>query len=266
MPPKFLSRHYPLLAPASNDPGSGGAPAPQPQPPAPNPPAPPAPAPQQTQPPGQMHIVPQRDFKKIKENAELKGRRAMEVELLQKFGVKSLADLEAKLKPAAPPAPPPGQPGSIPEGKPAAAKRLQKQIEQERAARAKAEKQKAELSQRLKAERAENMLRLAAARAGISDPEYALHLVKSHRRSLPPEEAEKPFDEAAFFEGLKKTHGFLFGPQVRPANTAAPTNAPAPAPTTNPPPTSTPEPTREQIMKMKPAEYKAFMRSRGFQT
>lgn len=87
----------------------------------------------------------------------------------------------------------------------------------------------------LNAERAANVLRIAALRAGVTDVDYALHLARVHVRTIPPSKL-KTFDENKFFaETLRESHPHLFATQAAPAT-------PAPKPATTGPSGGEPAP------------------------
>jgi hypothetical protein len=104
-----------------------------------------------------------------------------------------------------------------------------RQLNQQRAAEAKIRKS---LEKQLDAVQAENTLRLAAAKAGVQDVDYALHLLRIKLTNKSEEDLSK-FDENTFFSTeLRASHPYLYGVEVRPASTATATEAaPSPAKT-----------------------------------
>lgn len=96
--------------------------------------------------------------------------------------------------------------------------------------RASEEKLRKSLEKQLDAQQAEHTLRLAAAKAGVQDIDYAMHLLKN-KLANKSESALEGFDEDAFFsKDLRASHPYLYGVETRPASTSAqsePTPAPA---------------------------------------
>lgn len=83
---------------------------------------------------------------------------------------------------------------------------------------------------------ADAQLRESAARAGLVDIEYALHLIKRDPKvAQMTNEQRVAFDETKYFNDLRATHPTLFGIEQAPAQTA-----PAPAPAAGPKPAPLP--------------------------
>lgn len=109
--------------------------------------------------------------------------------------------------------------------------------------------------------KAEMHLRTLAARAGVQDIDYAVHLFAQKVDGLKPEEAEK-FDEASFFQGLKKTHPYLYGESVQPATTGTGTGSPA-APAPGATAANAAAGAKTDATKLSPQAYRELLRSRG---
>lgn len=97
-------------------------------------------------------------------------------------------------------------------------------------ARASEEKRRKDAERRLSALEAEMSLRTAAVRAGVTDLDYALELL---RRKISGKTADelKTFSEDDFFaKELRTSHPYLYGVTEQPANTSAGGNAPRETP------------------------------------
>lgn len=244
-----------------NTPGGTQQPGNQPpaNPPAPNNAAPPAGGGGGAPPnPDKTVVVPTSAFKRIKEEEYQRGQQEALDAIAREAGygshtelAKALASLKnppAPQTPAAPPAPNRTDPNTDPDPEELAEARQQRRAEgkfqrqlentlNERNKYANDAKRYREEAEAKAAEvdaiRAEMHLRTIAARVGIQDIDYAIHLFSQDVERLTPEEAEK-FDEKAYFESKRKSHPYLFGEQVVPATTGpgvggAPTS---PSPTT----------------------------------
>lgn len=107
-----------------------------------------------------------------------------------------------------------------------------RRLNQQRAAE---EKRRRALEQQLDATQAENALRLAAVKAGVTDPDYALHLLRNKLQNKSAEELES-FDEDEFFsKNLRETHPYLYGVETRPASTSQSAAPPTPSKATQAP-------------------------------
>jgi hypothetical protein len=83
------------------------------------------------------------------------------------------------------------------------------------------------LQREIDAKEAEMQLREVAIMNGVKDVDYALRLLSRNLEGKNDAEIEK-FNEAEFFMGLKTSHPYLFGENVRPATTGTGVgNAPA---------------------------------------
>lgn len=134
----------------------------------------------------------------------------------------------------APPAARTARPAEEPESRPAPTGKQLSQREIDRIARERAEleeknrrlgrdkarreKEARELRRELDAKEAEMELKISAIQIGITDPDYALVLLKRHLSGRPSEELAA-FNERSFFAGLRKTHPILFNEATAPANT-----------------------------------------------
>lgn len=104
----------------------------------------------------------------------------------------------------------------------------------------------------------ESELKIAAIRAGVVDPDYAVHYARSVLKSKTPEELRN-FDENSFFVELRKTKPYLFGAVEMPATTS--NEAPAPAnPRVDASASSQGTPGLPDVRKMTREEYAAYMR------
>lgn len=202
------------------------------------PPAPPAAA----QPPAEPKQVtmPSNTIAAIRKEEREKGKKAAQNEMnarAKALGYKSWEDFEAaekarkagggKKKPEGSQAQKPAaQAGAQPnDADDSTTRRLQRELARKDEEIARLRRQLANADRRRKmAERglastsAEVTLREAAVRAGVTDVDYALHRL---RREMQGKSAEDlaAFDEAKWFEGLRKTAPHLFGVERQPANT-----------------------------------------------
>lgn len=102
-------------------------------------------------------------------------------------------------------------------------------LEKEKRLRIRAEKS-ARLRQReLERTQVEIQLRGAAARAGVKDVDYAIHLLRREIEGKNPEQL-KGFDETKWFSSLRETTPLIFGETVRPATTGTGITGHPPAP------------------------------------
>lgn len=97
-------------------------------------------------------------------------------------------------------------------------RKSQEQLERERRQRIKAERSAKASQARLDAEQGRMSLERVATKNGIVDPDYAITLLTRHLEGKSEEEL-RTFDEAAYFNGLRKTHSYLFGETTVPAST-----------------------------------------------
>jgi len=186
----------------------------------------------------QLVSMPSTAIRALRSEARRKGKLDAEGESLQRLkalGFDSCDALaEAQKKPATPEPPPAREP--IPARTPKDPKQMgatadQKLVKENARLleeRKRLSRQRAATERRLKqAERerdalaAEHSLKLAATKAGVSDVDYAVVLLK---RSLTGKSAEElaAFDEGKFFgEELRKSHPYLFGVESTPADTGA---------------------------------------------
>lgn len=195
--------------------------------------------------------VPTSAFADIKAKAREQGAKDALGNLARELGFEDLAGVKAalaRLKETPAQAPekksPQAEPGAEDDGSQAVSQAKQerrqaaatlRQLERltaERSRYAQEAKQQEEAARAARVEadnlRAEMALREHAVRAGVQDVGYALHLFVQHVDKLSPAEAAK-LDEAAWFQGLRKTHPYLFGEVVQPATTGNGAGAP-PAP------------------------------------
>jgi hypothetical protein len=112
----------------------------------------------------------------------------------------------------------------------------------------------------LEAAQSEADLRLSAVRAGITDPDYALALLRKHIGTIVhDEEALSALDEREFFTGLKKSAPYLFATQSVPATTG-------PSGEENPPPAPSgggdPAPPVD-VRSMSKIEYAKYLQGKG---
>ena len=144
------------------------------------------------------------------------------------------------------------------------------QVRKANKARANTDKRNKELERSLRAMEAETELKILAVRCGVHDVDYAISLIKRHTASMSPEDLNK-FDEEKYFrEDLRKERPYLYGEEVRPADTT-PTSAkptgekpgnetPAPPPP-NPPPNG--QPGEVDAKSMTRDQFEKFLASKG---
>lgn len=211
-----------------------------------------------------------------------------DVESMKAAAAKMKAASRAPAAPAAKPKPQSGTPAPTRESRPSSSEssvdyaailreRDDLRAKNERLAREKARVERAarEAKREALANAAEGELRSIAASEGIVDLEYAIHLIRQHTNGM--DEAKlRSFDERGYFRGLKAKHPYLFGQVQQPASTGLPEN---PGQATKPgssvqitggsvPATpSAPNPQgghgRTDVSKLKPEEFKAYLRSKG---
>jgi hypothetical protein len=248
-----------------------------------------------TTPAGKFVQMPTHQVGKIKREAG----QAANKKLAQELGfadVESMKAAAAKMKaasraPSAPVAKPKVQPGaSVPqrESRPSSSdssvdyaailrERDDLRAKNERLAREKARVERAarEAKREALANAAEGELRSIAASEGIVDLDYAIHLIRQHTNGM--DEAKlRAFDERGYFRGLKAKHPYLFGQVQQPATTGLPENpsqANKPGSSvqitsgavnaTPPAPSAQPSNGRTDVSRLKPEEFKAYLRSKG---
>lgn len=124
-------------------------------------------------------------------------------------------------------------------------------------------RKRVELQRELDKRQAEMALREAAAKAGVRDIGYALHLLRDHLSGMPQQDLAS-FEEGKFFEGLRQSHPYLYGETVRPATTGT---GGAPAHPSSPrPDVATQAATngkRTDATKLSAQEYQDLLRARG---
>lgn len=106
----------------------------------------------------------------------------------------------------------------------------------------------------------ESELKIAAIRAGVIDPEYAVHYARTALKSKTPEELRN-FDENSFFVELRKTKPYLFGSVEMPATTSSDVVPPQQRPgqqVQQQDNSGTPD-----VRKMSRDEYAAYMKKHG---
>lgn len=221
--------------------------------------------------------VPTASMAAIKQRAREKGRAegAAEAEaklakLARFIGLESLDDLD-KLDPAqfraqqAPAAPATAKPAAAPRA--VVQRKLQaaeqRFLDEKRRLTRTVNTQQKQLQQaqrQLAAQQAEAELRVAAARAGVLEVDYVLHVLRTELRGKTPEEMAT-FDEQTYFADLRTRKPFLFGENVVPATTSptTPKDAPPAAPNEQ---TST-KPTTVDAKTMDRAQYIETLRKRG---
>lgn len=238
------------------------------------------------QPANGVHVLSQSAFKKMKEKERERGKSEALKEMALAAGFSSPEEMQkamAKLK--AQPASTKGQQGK-PQGQPKPGAQAQatgpkpgenpnKTItRQEREIAAlreengrlrqqlgRADQRRKQLQQHSYAREAEFELQRVATLQGINDTDYALRLFTRAMEGKSEEELAK-VDEAAFFKDLRKSHPYLFGEVVRPANTGTGTGAP-PAPNAREATTTTAQGSQVDARKMKPEEFQQHLRARG---
>jgi len=221
---------------------------------------------------GKVVQMPSAAIAKMRREEREKGKRALQAELdasAKKLGFESHAALVAAAEAAkkAPPAKPQTQ--ARPQQRVVPAARVEKDKAVREAEIIKARRAAAVAEKRLRRERratqklqAEYALREAAVRSGISDPEFALHLLRKQMQGKTQQELAG-FDESKFFAGLRDTHAYLFGVTVQPATTSPGKKgeaAAAPAPKGLEAP---PAPTTPDARKMSREEYNEHLAKLG---
>lgn len=79
------------------------------------------------------------------------------------------------------------------------------------------ERRRRQVERELEATKAETALRVAAAKAGVHDVDYALHLLKQDMRGKPAEELASFNEDEYFSKTLRQKHPHLYGTETRPA-------------------------------------------------
>lgn len=143
------------------------------------------------------------------------------------------------------------------------------QVRKANKARANTDKRNKELERNLRAMEAETELKILAVRCGVRDVDYAISLIKRHTSSMTPEALEA-FDEEKYFrEDLRKERPYLYGEEVRPADTtptsAKPDAKPGEQPPTPPPPNPPPngQPGEVNVKDMTRAQFEEFLAKKG---
>lgn len=133
---------------------------------------------------------------------------------------------------------------------------------------AQTEKRNRDLERDLAAKEVEWELKLIAVRQGVRDVDYAVTLIQRHTANMSPEELNA-FDEEKYFrDDLRKERPYLYGEEVRPANTD-PTQPPAGAAPNGgapPPPKKAPPPATSEVVDAKSMtreQFEAHLRSQG---
>lgn len=205
----------------------------------PSEPQPEAPPVQQAREP-QIIQIPTSTMKRIKEEERQRGRAALRNELdteARKLGFRSHDEMVRQIatsrrnpapKQAAQPQP------AASDGAPAEQRESPRKIaalerdvarltdERKRANRrvADLEREITRLKAGLDSKDAELALRVAAARAGVQDVEYALHVLQGHLRGKSEEELRGFSEEKFFADTLRASHPYLYGVETRPANSS----------------------------------------------
>ena len=224
---------------------------------------------------GAIITVPTSAMRRIKEEERARGKRLAKQEAdqrAQSLGFANTEELEqaaaATKKPAvsaipATPAPEPALPASgddVTQLK-AAIAQLEAKNRQLAKKNVGADRETRRLQQELEAAEAASTLKFAAAKAGVVDVDYALHVLKKHVATL-PSDGSVVFDEGKFFrETLRASHPALYAVQDRPAHTGH--NEPAlsrPTPVVKPPETNG---AIKDALKLSREEYDARLRALG---
>ncbi len=144
--------------------------------------------------------------------------------------------------------------------------------------KARAERTSRERQRQSLASQAESELRSIAAGEGITDLEYAIHLIRQHTNGM--DEAKlRAFDERAYFRNLRGKYPYLFNQVQQPANSGLPEN-PGAARTgssvqmavgeqrANQPPAPAPRQPggRVDTSKMSRGEFQEYLRGKGIST
>lgn len=140
--------------------------------------------------------------------------------------------------------------------------KTQQVLERERRQRIHAERKAKEAQANMDAESARFSLERSAWGKGIRDTDYAITLLTRHCEGLTDDDLNK-FDEALYFDGLRKTHPFLFGEVNVPANSGVGGNGapppPDPAAAARGSGAGAPD-----VRKMNKVEYDAHLRAKGY--
>lgn len=280
-----------------------GFPNPQPDAPQQPPPPMQQPPQQQAQPPapqpppqgdddgfkrqGRNRIVPEDAFKRIKQEAEARGARRAQEALAKEMGFPSVEAMKAARQQPQRVQPPRQQDddgGDEQQGQP---QRPQQQPQQgsrtERRDQSKWERERTRLLQEkdalarrmtqearqrkalqaaLDAKDAEMSLREVAVGKGVRDVDYAVRLLTRHLEGQ-DESALAAFDEAAYFEGLRATHPYLFGEVTKPATTGTGTGNAPPPPKPGGAAQAQSQGNQIDAKKMSREEYQEHLRKRG---
>lgn len=223
---------------------------------------------------GAIITVPTSAMRRIKEEERARGKRLAKQEAdqrAQSLGFANTEELEqaaaATKKPAvvAPtaPAPEPALPASgddVAQLK-AAIAQLEAKNRQLAKKNVGADRETRRLQQELEAAEAASALKFAAAKAGVVDVDYALHVLKKHVATL-PSDGSAVFDEGKFFrETLRASHPALYAVQDRPATTGHSEPAVSrPTPVVKPPETNG---AGKDALKLSREEYDARLRALG---
>lgn len=97
--------------------------------------------------------------------------------------------------------------------------RLKEEKRKTNRARARSDRRSKELTRKLDAQAAETSLRIAAARSGVKDVDYALHVLKQELQSKSPEELAAFNENNWFKDNLKTSHPYLYETRTTPATT-----------------------------------------------
>jgi hypothetical protein len=125
------------------------------------------------------------------------------------------------------------------------------------------EKEVKRMRRELDAKEADGLLRIAAARHGVRDVDYALHVCRTHCANKTEQELAS-FDEDKFFgETLLNSHPYLYSVQERPANTAPDAREPTPESPRNATPPADPLDGPVDATKLSPEQYQQLLRKRG---
>lgn len=139
--------------------------------------------------------------------------------------------------------------------------RLADQVKAANVARLAADRRARDLQRKLDEKEAELGLRTAAVRAGVTDVDYAIHLVRKAMATM--SEADlAAFDEDTYFSAtLRNKFPHLYAVETEPAHTdpAAPTPPPAPKVPEAPPP----ETSQKDMRQVSPQEFAESLRKRG---
>lgn len=204
-----------------------------------------------------------RELASLRRSERLQGRQAaMDVlsRKAQELGYASVDEMLAAAPKKVPVAPPPVAPEAQPSAK--SSQRL-KELED---IAARAERKLKAKAMEVANLRTEMELAKTARKTGIVDEDYAVHLLRQRINSMSADQVSK-LDPVKFFEGLRNTHGYLFG-------TAAPvTQTPASTSPAGKPAPKTPAAAEVQqeaaaagevdVTKLSQADYEAYLRAKG---